>query len=131
MLEARTINISVARDWRELYEAIWQPESFPKWASGLSRSNLRRDGETWRAEGPDGAIRIRFTAHNPFGIMDHHVELAEDREVYVPLRIIRNGAGAEVLLTLFRQPGMSDEVLARDIDWVRRDLAVLREMAEA
>jgi hypothetical protein len=30
-----------------------------------------------------------------------------------------------VALTLFRQPGMSDEQFAADADWVRRDLAAL------
>jgi hypothetical protein len=43
----------------------------------------------------------------------------------MPLRVIENGAGAEVSLTLFRRPGMTDEKFAADADWVRRDLATL------
>ncbi len=65
--------------------------------------------------------------HNPFGVMDHMVRLEIGDEVYVPLRVFANGDGAEVALTLFRQPGMSDEKFATDADWVRRDLAALAQ----
>lgn len=39
--------------------------------------------------------------------------------------------GAEVLLALFRQPGMSETKFQADIEWVRRDLLVLRTMPMA
>ena len=130
MHEATTISISVRRPAQALYEEIWRPETFPKWASGLSSSSLERDGDAWKAQGPEGPIRIRFSAHNAFGVMDHRVELGDGREVYVPLRVIANGDGAEVLLTLFRQPGMSDADFARDAAWVRRDLQALKSMIE-
>ena len=45
MHEARTVSVSIARPWEEVYEAIWRPEDFPKWASGLSASPLVRDGD--------------------------------------------------------------------------------------
>ena len=128
MLESRTLSISIDRPWREIYEAIWRPEAFQKWASGLSQSSLRKEGEHWAAEGPDGRVHIRFTDHNALGVMDHYVDTGDGPEVYVPLRIIANGDGAEVLLTLFRQPGMSDEKFAADADWVARDLDALRTL---
>ena len=127
MLEARTLSITVARDWRALYEALWQPESFPLWASGLSTSPLEPNGDAWKAQGPEGPIRIRFTGHNAFGVMDHRVELQDGRVVHVPMRVVANGEGAEVMLTLYRQPGMSEDAFRRDQDWVRRDLQHLRE----
>jgi len=128
MLESRTISISINRNRKEVYEAVWRPEDFPKWASGLSRSSLTRDGELWKAEGPEGSVRIRFTGHNAFGVMDHYVYVDNAPEIYVPLRIIQNGDGAEVLLTLFRQMGMSDSKFAADAEWVERDLLALRAL---
>jgi hypothetical protein len=130
MLHAKTISVSIARDWRELYEAIWRPETFPRWASGLSNSPLESDGDEWRAQGVEGSIRIRFTPHNEHGVMDHWVDLGGGRMVFVPLRVIANGDGAEVLLTLFRQPDMSDAKFAEDEAWVRRDLLALKALAE-
>jgi hypothetical protein len=128
MLESRTLCISIDRNWKEVYDAVWRPEDFPKWASGLSQSSLARDGEAWRAEGPEGAVRITFTGYNAFGVMDHSVELGDGASIYVPMRIVRNGDGAEVLLTLFRQPGMSDEKFAADAEWVGRDLLALKAL---
>lgn len=128
MLESRTISISINRNWKEVYDAVWRPEDFPKWASGLSQSPLTRNGEAWKTEGPEGAIRIRFTGRNDFGVMDHHVDLGNGTNIYVPMRIIQNDGGSEVLLTLFRQPGMSDEKFAADAEWVGRDLLALRAL---
>ncbi len=128
MLESRTISISIDRNWAEAYEAVWRPEDFPKWASGLSQAGLKRDGDVWRATGPEGELTIRFTAHNAFGVMDHYVRPEKGPEVYVPLRIIRNGEGAEVQLTLFRQPGMSDARFEADAAWVARDLEALKAL---
>lgn len=127
MLEAQTLSISVARNWRSLYEALWHPESFPLWATGLSASSLEPDGDAWEALGSEGPIRIRFTGHNAFGVMDHWVELQDGKMVHVPMRVVANGEGAEVMLTLYRQPGMSEEAFRHDQDWVRRDLQRLRE----
>ncbi len=131
MLEARTISISIARPWDQVYEAIWRPESFPRWASGLSRAGLRREGDAWATEGPEGPVRIRFTGHNPFGVMDHQVELGDGQVVQVPMRVIANAEGAEVLITLFRQPGMTDEKFQADAAWIRRDLEALRAWLES
>lgn len=128
MFESRTICISINRNWSEVYEAIWQPQDFPKWASGLSKSSLTKDGDAWRAEGPEGAVRIRFTDRNAFGVMDHYVNAGTGQEIYVPLRIIQNGNGADVQLTLFRLPGMSDAKFAEDAEWVECDLLALKAL---
>lgn len=129
MLESRTISISIARNWQHVYETVWRPQDFTRWASGLSKSPLERDGaEWWRTAGPDGPIGIRFTDHNVFGVMDHYVDLGTGAEVYVPMRIVANGEGAEVLFTLFRQPDMSDDKFAADAEWVARDLIALKAL---
>ena len=126
MLPSRTYGISIPRPWRELYEEVWQPAYFARWASGLAESGLREvDGE-WLAEGPEGPIRIRFTAHNAFGVMDHWVDTGSGDPVHIPLRIVENADGAEVMLTLFRQPDMTDERFAADARWINRDLKALR-----
>jgi hypothetical protein len=126
MFESRTFSITIARNWRGLYEEIWRPEMFPGWAAGLSHAGLHRDGEVWKAQGPAGPVTIRFTEHNPFGIMDHWVDTGAGSIVYVPLRIIANGDGAEVQLTLFRQPEMSDEAYQKDAESIERDLLTLK-----
>ncbi|WP_210254778.1 SRPBCC family protein [Methylocapsa sp. S129] len=81
MRETRTVSVSIARPWQEVYEAIWRPQDFPKWASGLCKTPLEKDGDGWRAEGPEGPIRIRFTDHNVLGVMDHYVDVGVGPEI--------------------------------------------------
>lgn len=130
MLPARTYSVSIDRPPEALYAAIWQPDFFPNWASGLAQSTLRQDGEVWIADGPDGRSSVRFTPHNAFGVMDHDVHTADGIVVHVPLRVVANGDGSEVMLTLFRQPGVSDEKFSADAKWIVRDLRRLKALIE-
>lgn len=130
MLPARTYSATIKHNWQALYELIWRPEFFSKWASGLAESGLREEAGQWLADGPEGPIRIRFTPHNEYGVMDHFVDPGDGAEIYIPLRVIQNGEGAEIILTLYRQPGMDDERFAADIKWVNRDLKALKTLIE-
>jgi hypothetical protein len=129
-LEARTVSTTIRRDWREVYDFAHRPENFPRWASGVAKS-LHREGDGWVAEAPEAPVRIRFTPRNDLGVLDHHVILASGVEIYIPLRVIANGTGAEMMLTLFRLPDMNDAVFARDAEWVARDLAALKALLES
>jgi len=105
MYHSRTISITIDQNWLDIYEAYWRPQDFPKWASGLSRSILTHDGVRWNAEDPDGSVNIRFTGHNQFGVMDHYLSVNDGPEIYVPLRVIQNGDGAEVSAHLVSASG--------------------------
>jgi hypothetical protein len=43
-------------------------------------------------------------------------------EIYIPMRVIPNGSDCELIFTLFRLPGISDEKFAADAEWVMRNL---------
>lgn len=128
MLSSQTLSMTIARNWLDLYETIWKPEFFPKWASGLSGNTLEPEGTHWRAQSAEGKIKIRFTSHNPFGVMDHWINNGVGKEIYMPMRVIANEQGAEVLITVYRQPLMSEEKFSKDIEWVRKDLAQLNKL---
>ncbi len=128
--EARTISISIRRDWREVYEFAHRPENFARWASGLA-SSLRKEGNDWVAQAPEGRVKVRFTERNGFGVLDHTVILRPGVEIYIPLRVVANGSGCEVIFTLFRSPEMTDEMFSRDAEWVARDLGALKALLES
>jgi len=127
MLEHTTISIDLNQDWRELYERIWQPEAFLRWASALCGANLKPDGAEWSGDGPEGPMRVRFTEYNHFGVLDHTIRQAGEPETYLPMRVFQNGGGATIALTLFRAPGMTDSMFATDAEWIKRDLAALKQ----
>ena len=128
-LETRTVSVSIRRDWRAVYEFARRPENFARWASGAAKS-LRREGDDWVADGPDGRAILRFAERNDFGVLDHWVILTSGAEIHVPVRVVPNGSWCEVTVTLFRQPGMSDDVFARDAAWVAKDLGALKALLE-
>jgi hypothetical protein len=105
--------MTIERPPLDVYHYVLDQNNLSKWASGLS-----------------AAVKVRFVERNKYGVLDHFVANGSGGEVYMPMRVFPNGEGAEVLLTVFRQPGVSDEKFAEDTQWVRRDLEALKELLE-
>jgi hypothetical protein len=127
---ARTLVVSIDRDWREVYDFASIPQNFPRWAAGLGK-RFEKSGDELIAEDPQGRpIRIRFTAPNEFGVLDHVVFDADGAEIRVPMRVIANGTGSEVMFTVFRTPAMTDEAFAADAAAVERDLQTLKSLLQ-
>lgn len=129
VLETRIIDIVVDRPMDEAYAFASRPENFPEWAAGMS-SSLQREGDRWLAETPLGQATVRFSPPNAFGVLDHWVMLPGKPVIYIPLRMIENGNGTQVMLTLFRQPGMDDMNFDQDAAMVRKDLSALKRLLE-
>lgn len=127
--EARALSVRIDRPAAEAYEFLSVPENFPKWASGLG-SSLRRNGDDWVVETPEGQAAVRFSEPNTYGVLDHQVRLPRGGTVYVPLRVVANGPGCDLVLTLFRRPETSDAQFAADAEWVMRDLEAAKRLLE-
>jgi hypothetical protein len=130
MFPTSTISVSINKPPAEVYAFAQVPENFTQWASGLATS-LQREGSEWIADTPEGKAKVRFSEPNAFGVLDHWVALPTGQEIYIPLRVIANGEGSEVSLTLFRLSEMDDAAFARDANMVRKDLAVLRNILKS
>ena len=129
VFESRILSIVIVCPPRKVYEFVSNPENLPRWAAGLCKS-VRKSDADWIAETPQGVIKIRFAEKNDFGVLDHYVKLESGIEVYVPMRVVPNGSGSEVIFTLFRTPDMSDKQFAEDAGMVERDLKTLKSVLE-
>jgi hypothetical protein len=127
LLETRLISISIARRPQDVYDFVSDPENLPRWASGLGTSIKNINGE-WVAETSNGPVKVRFAPRNQLGVLDHYVTLPTGMVFYVPMRVVPNGNGSELIFTLFRQPGMTDQRFQEDAEWVLRDLKKLQEV---
>lgn len=128
MTEARTVSVSIARSPGRVYDYLADPARFPEWSVFVT--GMRQDGNAWIATTPGGEVRMTFTPRNAFGILDHRVEVNPQLSVQVPLRVVPNGEGSEVLFTVFRLSGMSDTAFEADIGLVRTDLGRLKAKLE-
>ena len=128
-VESRTITVRIDRPFDNVYEFLLYPANWNQWAFGLGR-NIRRSKDGWIADSDGGVAAVQFTARNSFGIVDHTVIRPSGQRVYVPMRLIANGSGCELLFTLFREPNMSDAQFASDAGFVQRDLNELKRLLE-
>ncbi len=127
--QVRHISVSIDRPPDEVYAFVSNPKNLPKWATGLSGSIKKVNGE-WIADSPMGKIKIKFAEANTFGILDHEVVLESGAKINNPMRVIANGAGSEVFFTIIRQPDVSDDKFAEDANWVAKDLRILKGLLE-
>lgn len=129
-MEARHVSVTIERSPAEVYDFASDPANLPLWARGLSGSIVRSATGDWVADSPTGKVRVRMAPRNTFGVLDHDVVLESGRSFHVPLRVVPNGTGSEVVFTLLRQPGTTDAQLAADLAAVERDLAALKRLLE-
>jgi len=129
LMDARIVHLGIERSADAVYAFASQPKNMPLWASGLA-SGLMSTEDGWLAQGVLGDVHIRFAPANAFGVIDHTVRLPSGQEVYNALRVVPNGAGAEVMFTLLRQDGVSDTQFEADAAWILKDLTALKTILE-
>ena len=71
-----------------------------------------------------------FAPRNDLGVLDHHLTLKSGEVIYVPMRVIADESGSEVVFTVRRRPGMTDDEFKADGDAVAADLARLKRVLE-
>lgn len=128
-MNSKTITLSINSAPKKLYAFVSHLENMPKWAKTFCKSTRQSDGE-WVMQTPQGEAKIKIAPQNDFGILDHTVIPAPGVEIYVPMRVVKNGKGCEVIFTLFQQPDMSDADFTRDQRMVEQDLATLKQIME-
>ena len=127
--ETRHLSVYIDRPVTEVYDYISNPANLAEWAAGLGRSLEKIDGQ-WVMDSPSGPTVIVFTPPNEFGVVDHHVTTAEGETVYVPMRVIADGDSSELVFSLRRLPGMTDDEFDRDSSAVSTDLALAKKILE-
>jgi hypothetical protein len=123
------VSVSIDRAPDDVYRFASNMETWPQWASGLGKS-IRRDGSDWIADGPLGQVRVRLAAPNPFRVLDHDVTLPAGVSIHNPLRVLPNGAGSEVIFSVFRQPDTPEHDFQADLLAVEKDLRAMKQLLE-
>jgi hypothetical protein len=105
----------------EVYEYAADPANLPQWAPGLG-SSVEKVEDRWFVETSSGRVGFAFVQRNEYGVLDHYVTLPSGQVVYNPMRVIADQSGYQVVFTLRRQPGTSDEDFRADTDAVSAEL---------
>ena len=129
MSESLHLSTHIARPAAQVYAFVADPAHLPQWAAGLGGSIEQRDGR-WFADSPMGEVEVRFVDDNAYGVLDHDVTLPDGSTMTNPMRVLSDGDGCEVVFTLRRAPGTTDEAYDADAAAVRADLASLKALLE-
>jgi hypothetical protein len=127
--EARHLSQAIERDVAAVAAFAGDPANLPQWAAGLS-AGIRNEGGRWITDSPMGPVEVRFGDGRELGILDHDVIFPDGSSVHNPLRVLRNDDGSEIVFTLYRLPGTTDDAYDRDAALVRGDLLRLRDILE-
>lgn len=130
MFPAKQISISINCSPAMVYNFASNPENLPQWAAGLSGAAIVKSGDFWICNSPMGQVKVKFAANNLFGVMDHDVIFSSGEVNHNPFRVAANGKASEVIFTLYRLPGMSDEDFMSDANLILNDLKKLKSILE-
>lgn len=119
----------IQADPDRVYDVARDLENLPKWAQGLAKADVTRDGDELVVESPMGQVRVRFVARNQYGVADHDVTLQSGTTITNPLRVLAHPDGSEVVFTV-RQIELSDDDFERDCSMVSDDLQRLKRFIE-
>lgn len=126
-----TKTVRIACDPRAAFDFLADLGNWPRWAVVNVLSTRRTDDpDWWDMVTPRGTARLRMRADANHFILDH--DFVDPQASWtVPARIVRNGDGAEFMITFFQPPGFADDFFDEQIKLVDIELAKLKELLEA
>lgn len=128
-MESQHLSIHILRSVDAVYDYASDPANLPDWAEGLSSGIEFMNGD-WVSISPMGRVIVEMIEPNDLGVLDHWVTAPDGHVFYNPMRVIEAEGGSEVVFTLRRQPGMSDDAFEADAIAIATDLATLKGILE-
>ena len=127
--QTRHVSEWIDRPAAEVYEWVRGPSHLTEWAPGLGSSVEQVDGQ-WFVETGMGRVRVAFAEHNDYGVLDHDVTTSSGETFSNPMRVVADGRDCEVVFTVRRLPGVTDEDFDRDVGLVSADPGRLKRLLE-
>jgi hypothetical protein len=132
VLESRTVVISINRPAKVVYDFLAEPTNLEQWGTNFGTRMRHLQGLDYLVDLPMGEAVLRFTRRNEFGVIDFTIfGKGQEPGPPFPARVYANGEGADVAITLFRFPGVTEEQHRSNWEWTVSDLSRLKAILEA
>lgn len=134
-LPTGTVTVTIDAPYEQVAAYVADPARAHEWATEFYAEPMRpAEGGEWLATVPmmGGEVRFRQEVALEHGVID--MFLAPKDGPWgppLPVRLLRNGSGADVLWTLTRFPGTPDEAWQAGLDSMRRELEHLKKTLES
>lgn len=133
-LHTKTLTVTIDAPFEQVAKYLADPANAHEWATEFFAAPLRptSNGE-WIASVPvmGGETRYRQDVDLEHGLID--VFLAPTDGEFgppLPVRLLRNGDGTDVLWTLARMPGTPDQAWSAGVESMQRELDHLKTLLE-
>jgi len=121
---SRTISVTVKRKTGDAFDSILQlpPKMMPD-------AKINDDG-WWTFSGPHGLSKLKFHENKKFGILDHQY-VDEESSWNVPMRVVSNGDFSEVVITLNKPDGITDQQFDQRMHELGEMVTVMKNILES
>jgi hypothetical protein len=133
-LQTRTIAVTIDAPLAQVAADLADPTTHPSWATEFYAGPVRpAAGGEFTASVPmmGGEIHHRIDADTSRGILDLYFALqGAPYGPPIPVRLVPNGDGVDVLWTLARFPGVSEQAWEQGLASMGRELQALKRRHE-
>lgn len=129
-----TLRVTIDAPFSQVVLDLADPSSHPEWATEFfAGKSTPIEGDEVMVEVPrmGGTARMKVDADTGSGRIDLY--LAPEGVPYgppLPVRVVPNGDGVDVLFTLVRMPGQGDDEWANGLESMQRELMNLKHRHE-
>lgn len=135
IFETEAVKVSIDASFDEVVRFLGDPAKAHEVGTEFFAGPLRRaTGDEWAAQVPlmGGEVRYRQEVDLGRGLIDIYMApKGGDFGPPLPVRVLHNGDGADVIWTLLRFPGTADEAWEGGIASMGRELQQLKRRFEA
>lgn len=131
LYNVKTIAVSINCPVEAVYEFLADPLNLPTWLADIGPSIQHVRDNEWVVDAPAGRFTFRFSPRNSFGILDFVVFREGEPEIPMRVRVVANGDGTDLMLTVYQKPETDDAIHASEVEWIRADVATLKTLLEA
>lgn len=136
MQSIETISVVIERPYAVVYKFLADPRNLPKWIDVLGPAYRPAAPMEWVFDKPSfhpGPIRVRFTEHNAYGVLDIRAYAGDEQIFWAPARAIDLGTSTAVTFGLVTDAdfGQREAWKTSERQWVEADLLTLKTLLEA
>lgn len=133
--ETATVTMTIDAPPERVIADLADPSSHLEWATEFFSGTAQDQGDgTWQMNVPrmGGPVLMRIGGDTKQGIIDMYLAPVGARfGPPIPVRVVPNGDGSDVLFTLARMPNQSDQEWSEGLESMKRELTNLKARHES
>jgi hypothetical protein len=122
----RTVTAVLEAPKEDVFEYLSRVENLPEWATEFARE-LKNENGKQKVVNALGELYVRIDGDADTGVIDMYAGPSEEELALFPTRVVALGSARSAFsFTMFKAPGMSDELFESQYESLRREFDNIR-----